>query len=483
MADLEAELLADLGLDVSSDEADLDLGQESGPDPHPHDPILRLLQAPPLSIQDRLQRIEADAVAATGPLKAALGVIHSKIAENENDDDADYRELVTGSASQKTFILHANELSSILSNEISDVHGVLQRLYGPVFPELASLVPNGPDYARCVLLLRSNLAAVRQHEKELQSIVSTEKVLVIIMAAVQQSSRTPEIVDMEKVQDVCHYLLELHDTRGALAQFLAARLARFAPNLSAVVGPVTAAQLLVSTGSLRQLSLVPSCNIASLGVKDMSSRTKVGHIRATGYLYNSESVSDLPDEVVKQAMRIISGKVVLAARIDLSQTNPEGTAGQKYRAEIDAKIEKLLLPPENRGDKALPAPVEQKSKKRGGRRFRKLKERFQMSELRKAQNKMEFGKEEDTVMDAFGEEIGLGMSRSNGALAARVNGNTGAKMSKAMVGRLQQQKRKMQEEDLESMVFLAPTKEETSGDAHVSKWFKGMGERQATGTD
>lgn len=475
MSDLEAELLADLGLDVSSDES----GPESAPEQlfsEKKDPILLLLLAPPPSLQERLQKLDNDDSAVTGPVRDALPEIARQIAENTSDHDADYRELVTGSVSQKTFILHANELSSILSNEISETHGVLERLYAPFFTELASLVPNAPDYARCVLLIGDNLRAVRQHEKALQSIVSTEKVLVIIMAAIQQSSRPLEPVNMQKVTEMCHYLLEIHDTREALAQFLAAKLARYAPNLTAVVGAMTAAQLLVATGSLRQLSLVPLCNIPSLGVKEMSSRTTTGHVRATGYLYNSEVVSELPDEVVKQAMRIISGKVVLAARIDLSQASSEGTEGQRYRNEINAKIEKLLLPPESRGDKALPAPVEQKSKKRGGRRFRKLKERFQMSELRKAQNKMEFGKEEDTVMDAFGEEIGLGMSRSNGTLAARVNANTGAKMSKAMVGRLQQQKRKMQEEDLESMVFLAPTKDgrQREGDAHVSKWFRGM---------
>ena len=69
----------------------------------------------------------------------------------------------------------------------------------------------------------------------------------------------------------------------------------------------------------------------------------------------------------------------------------------------------MMLPPENVRVKPLPVPINQKSKKRGGRKFRKMRERMKMSEVEKAQNKIAFGQQEVTRTDAFGEEIGLGM--------------------------------------------------------------------------
>lgn len=56
-----------------------------------------------------------------------------------------------------------------------------------------------------------------------------------------------------------------------------------------------------------------------------------------------------------------------------------------------------------------------------------------MSELRRAQNRMQFGKAEDTVLDSFGNEVGLGMSARE---KIAVNENTGARMSKRMAERI-----------------------------------------------
>ncbi|GMF08126.1 unnamed protein product [Ambrosiozyma monospora] len=62
-----------------------------------------------------------------------------------------------------------------------------------------------------------------------------------------------------------------------------------------------------------------------------------------------------------------------------------------------------------------------------------------MSELAKAQNKMAFGKEEETRMDAFGEEIGLGMAGkfSNGGSYRTMAETKKAQMTKAMASKIQ----------------------------------------------
>ncbi|CRK16975.1 hypothetical protein BN1708_017533, partial [Verticillium longisporum] len=109
-------------------------------------------------------------------------------------------------------------------------------------------------------------------------------------------------------------------------------------------------------------------------------------------------------------MRIVSAKLVLAARVDRIHSSPDGATGEELKSACLERLEKLTEPPPNKGARALPAPDEKLSRKRGGRRARKAKEATAMTELRKAQNRMAFGKEEREVGYGTGEgTVGMGM--------------------------------------------------------------------------
>ena len=243
---------------------------------------------------------------------------------------------------------------------------------------------------------------------------------------------------MNKILIVIDIIEQLNDLLQLLSKFISDKLAKFAPNVSAIVGPITTSQLLIATGSLKNLALTPSCNIASLGIRDLSTKKKTTtprnsnskNVRQTGYIYHSELVKYIPIDIIRSVMRIISGKIVLAARIDLSKSNPNGELGETYKQEILTKIDKLLTPPQQSIDKSLPKPIEMKSKKRAGRKYQKLRAKFEMSELRKAQNKLQFGKQEDTIMNGLGEEIGLGMIKSGGG------GGNGVSISSGRIRKL-----------------------------------------------
>ena len=87
------------------------------------------------------------------------------------------------------------------------------------------------------------------------------------------------------------------------------------------------------------------------------------------------------------------------------------------RQDIDKALQKLQAPPEHRGPRALPAPLEPISKKRGGKRVRKAKEQNAVTEMRKLQNRMKFGEQEEEV--GFGDETeGLGMLSQSGSFRA-----------------------------------------------------------------
>ena len=57
------------------------------------------------------------------------------------------------------------------------------------------------------------------------------------------------------------------------------------------------------------------------------------------------------------------------------------------------------------GLQVLPAPDMEPKKRRGGRRFRKMKERYGLTDMRKAANRVNFNQPEIEVLD--GDEVGF----------------------------------------------------------------------------
>ena len=109
----------------------------------------------------------------------------------------------------------------------------------------------------------------------------------------------------------------------------------------------------------------------------------------------------------------------------------------KIQAETE-RLEKITQPAPNKGPRALPVPDDKPARKRGGRRARKAKEQYAMTELRKQQNRMAFGKEEQEVGYGAGDSTeGLGMIGQNidgRVRATQIDQRTKAKLSKKNPG-------------------------------------------------
>lgn len=82
---------------------------------------------------------------------------------------------------------------------------------------------------------------------------------------------------------------------------------------------------------------------------------------------------------------------MLAARVDACHESTDGQIGRQFREEIEKKLDKLQEPPPVKFVKPLPKPVDPGRKKRGGKRVRKMKERYAITEFRKQANRMNFG--------------------------------------------------------------------------------------------
>lgn len=379
--------------------------------------LWELLEAKPTTVQARLRHVQSFG----GP--GDISRVYRSLEQVKQDISDLEAELEAAAVVDQRRVLAASALPVLIGQEIADLHRFVVAQYSAVYPELAQLVPAAVEYCRVVQLVGQDLAAIRNHEKLLRPLVGGDKTLAIVMAALSAPLFRLQNTDWQAVEACASACVELASLQAQTSAILSRQLARVCPNVTALVGSEAALQLLVAAGLLAALAATPACNVKAFG--------EVRGLLA-GFVAQTPLVAQLPPEIQRQAVRVVSAKVTLAARVDLAQLDRAGGAGQRFRADAQLKIDRLLAPPEKSKTKALPVPVDQKLKRRGGQRFRKARERMNMLALRQAQNKMVFGKEEQSEIDMFGEEVGLGM----GVLGVGVNKNTDARMSKRMIQRL-----------------------------------------------
>ncbi|KAK2791914.1 U4/U6-U5 snRNP complex subunit prp31 [Onygenales sp. PD_12] len=346
-------------------------------------------------------------------------------------------------------LTEANSLSTSIDNEMILVHKFIRDHYSTRFPELETLVTNPLDYAKTVAILQNGpLDDIKSLSTStdnlvgatLRSVLDGPSLMIVAVEGTTTRGRELSASELQTVLDACKMMLSLDRAKNILTEYVQSRMNIFAPNLTALIGSLTAAQLLNYAGGLTGLAKTPSCNIPPLGSKKQTQTgfaTNVG-VRHQGFLYNSPIIQEIPNDLKRQAMRIVSAKVVLAARVDRVHSSRDGSTGEDLKQACLERLEKLTEPAPNKGPRALPAPDDKPSRKRGGRRARKAKEATAMTEIRKAQNRLAFGKEEKEVGYGTGEGTkGLGMlgQEDHGRIRAnQIDQRTKAKLSKSNKG-------------------------------------------------
>lgn len=341
------------------------------------------------------------------------------------------------------------EAAMSAADELSRLHKTLRDLYSVRFPELETLITNPINYAKTVAILKNGpldnikeLASSSDNMvgEPLKSILDGPSLMVVAVEGTSTRGREMTDDELQAVLSTCEKILKLDRERTARIESVQSRVAEIAPNLTALIGPQTAAQFLNQAGGVTELAKIPACNLAAQGSKrqeGLGFATNVG-VRQQGFLYHSPLIQNIPNDLKRQAMRIVSAKMVLAARADAARSSPDGSMGEALKQECFKRLEKLTEPPPNKGPKALPVPDDKPSRKRGGRRVRKAKEAVAMTELRKAQNRVAFGKEEAEAGYGTGEEtVGLGMlgQENIGRIrATQIDSRTRAKLSKSNKG-------------------------------------------------
>lgn len=352
------------------------------------------------------------------------------------EDDPEYK-----------LLTQSNSLSTQIDSEIILVHKFIRDHYSTRFPELETLVSNPLAYAKTVAILKNgpldNINKVANTTDNvlgvpLRSVLDGPTLMVVNVEGVQSRGQEMSEAELQTTLRACEMTLQLDKAKTILTQYVQSRMDIFAPNLTMLIGSLTAAQLLNFAGGLKGLAKTPDRNVPAMGSKKQRQSglaTNIG-IRSQGYLYHSPIIQELPSDLRVQGMRIVGAKLVLAARVDSTHGSRDGSTGIQLRDDCQRRLEKLQEKAPNRGPRALPAPDDKPSRKRGGRRARKAKEATAMTDLRTQQNRMAFGKEEREV--GFGEDtVGLGMigQQNDGRIrGTQIDRRTMAKLSKKNPG-------------------------------------------------
>ncbi|CAH8353855.1 unnamed protein product [Eruca vesicaria subsp. sativa] len=326
----------------------------------------------------------------------------------KDSDDPEYK-----------LIVDCNHLSVDIENEIATVHSFIRCKYRVRFPELESFVHHATEYASVVKQIgdEKDLTLVSLKGIEAKTVVS-----VLLTASSTKGKPLPEDT-LRKTLEACDRVLDLDFALKKILGFVETKMGCIAPNLSAIVGSAVAAKLMATSGGLSGLAKIPSCNVQVLGQKrkNLDGFSRVSSLTRVGYLEQTEIFRKTPPGFEKHAIKLLAGKATLAARIDASGGDPSGTNGKALREEIQKKLEKLQEPGVARQPKPLPVPDLTPKKKRGGRRLRKMKERYAVTEMRKHANRVAFGvvAEESSLGDGLG--VGYGMLGQGGSKRLRIS--------------------------------------------------------------
>ncbi|KAH1205087.1 U4/U6 small nuclear ribonucleoprotein Prp31 [Glycine max] len=317
-------------------------------------------------------------------------------------------------------IVDCNALSVDIENEIVIIHNFIRDKYRLKFPELESLVHHPIDYARVVKKIGNEMDLTLV---DLEGLLPSAIIMVVsVTASTTTGKPLPEEV-LSKTVEACDRALDLDSAKKKVLDFVESRMGYIAPNLSAIVGSAVAAKLMGTAGGLASLAKMPACNVQLLGAKK---KNLAGFSTATsqfrvGYLEQTEIFQTTPPSLRMRACRLLAAKSTLAARVDSIRGDPSGKTGRAFKDEIHKKIEKWQEPPPAKQPKPLPVPDSEPKKKRGGRRLRKMKERYAITDMRKLANRMQFGvPEESSLGDGLGEGYGMLGQAGSGKLRVSV---------------------------------------------------------------
>merc|ERR1712113_895051 len=284
-----------------------------------------------------------------------------------------------------------------IDNEIALAHNFNRDNYRSRFPELESLMTHPIDYARVVQKIGKQEIIT---QVDLEGIIPPSNIMVLTVTASTTTGKPLTEDQLQKVLEASRIVLQLDSDKCKIHSLVEKKMNLVAPNLSALLGPSIAANLVGFSNGLINLSKIPACNIQVLGAKkkNLARYNNISTVPYQSFISSCEIIQQTPSAWKKKALRLIAAKSSLLSKIDAFGQDPKGNIGRTYRNELILKIEKWQQKTPYKFIKPLPVPDGDRKKQRAGRRRRMFKESCCESEISKSANRISFNGDEEEIL-------------------------------------------------------------------------------------
>ena len=204
----------------------------------------------------------------------------------------------------------------------------------------------------------------------------------------------------------CDKIMFLQRLKARVIAYTENHMTRIAPNLTKLIGSSVTAKIISKIGGLKTLAEIPSCNIQMIGHerKNLAGLSKHGKTIYVGFLGECEIVKDALDESKMKLIKLLSNAVAKASRVDHAGGQATGRYGEKLLAKVKKDLEKYLEPKHGQEKQPLTVPDEKPKRRRGGKKYRKIKERMGLTDTRQLKNRLKFGTDFSQDMNLNGKE-------------------------------------------------------------------------------
>ena len=332
--------------------------------------------------------------------------------ENKNPKNFQSNELVNNLSKANSFI-------NSLKHELSFLLNTMVSIYSDIFPQLSSLITIPLFYIKTIKVIeekeifrKKGIQDIKEDLSFLPSNIYLSLSLVLNNAKERMEFRENDINLTEKIKSIYLEYLDLNHLLEQVQLFINKSMPKIAPNLTELVGPDIASKLISQAGSLKELTKIPSSSILNMGKNINSNLNLDNHNKINnGFLTELPEYEKETDNNLKmKILRKYSNQIALCARMDFAKGKNNGNYGKEIKNNIKNKINKIINNVEPVIHKPLPRPDEKPRKKRGGKNARRLKKIFEVTEIRKKQNRMNFGVPEEEFRDTG---IGFGMLKQS----------------------------------------------------------------------
>jgi nucleolar protein 58 len=237
-------------------------------------------------------------------------------------------------------IVQAIALLDDLDKELNTYAMRVKEWYGWHFPELVKIISDNMAYAKTVMAIgmRSRAAAA-----DLSKILPEEIEAQVKEAAKLSMGTEISEEDLSNILELCQQVLDIHDYREQLYDYLKNRMQAIAPNLSVMVGELVGARLIAHAGSLLSLAKYPASTVQILGAEKALFRAlKTKHSTPKyGLIYHASLVGQAPPKDKGKISRLVASRSALAIRVDALGENVSNQIGLEGYAKVESRMRLL----------------------------------------------------------------------------------------------------------------------------------------------